>query len=794
MLFENILKTAFRKLSRHKAYSLMNITGLTLGLAGAILIFLLIRFETSFDGFHSRGSRLFKIITEESHNGNVEKTQGTPGPLAETLSSGYESIEKTTMVYYQGGALFTVKRDPSDAKFQEKSGVAFTSPSFFEMFDFPWIQGDPSSLNRPDALVLSKSLAKKFFGNREAIGQVVRYDNQKDLIVTGIVEDFPKNTDFQFTAMVSSELLRELSGWIYNWNNLSSNVLTYVLLKPGASPKDIESQTVGFHDKYRGDSMYRHLYHLEPVSETHFNVEAGNVLGRAVDRTTLTALGLIGLFIVLTASINFINMATAQAAGRSREIGVRKVLGAGRSQIALGFFGETFLLLLCAAVLAVGIVELAGPAIMHILDIQLHPSVWNVETIVFVSGLVVSVTFLAGFYPARVLSGFRPVLALKGKASTGGIALRRGLVVVQFAISQMLIVGTLVVVRQMDFVRNQNAGLKKDGVVVVPVPNSDASTLDALKVGLLSHSGVEKVSFSNSSAISENRWDATISYISNGQEEHYVSDLKFGDDQYIEAYGLELLAGRCYLKADTIAEFVVNESMIRQLGIASPVDAIGQRIRLGSRRPYMPIVGVVKDFQSTSMHEAIRPALLSSRTSAYQEAGIRIRGGDIGTSLRAIEAEWNQAFPKYVFEYQFLDERVEALYRQEQRVAFLFQVFAGMAILIGSIGLLGLVSYLVAQKTKEIGVRKVLGATVADILGLFSKEFAVLVGIAFVLAAPVAYLAMNAWLENFAYKISLGVGVFAIALAASVSIVIVTVGYKAFRAATANPVDALQYE
>lgn len=793
-MIRNYLRLAFRKLSRQQVYSVMNIAGLTLGITCSLIIFLIVRFEYSFDEFHSKKDRLFKIITHESHGDNLNVTQGSPGPLAEAIDGKFATIEKATLFVYGHTGLFTVSDAKNLSKFQEPSGVAYAEPAFFEMFDFLIVEGDAKSLDRPDALILTEGMAKKMFPDGHAIGRTVRYDNTHELVVTAIAADFPENTDFPLTAILSVKHLRSSEKWIFEWNNLSSQVQTYVLLKDGSDRASLEKQLLGFSDPYRQGSHYKHRYEVRPIRDIHFSVDARNNIDRTVSHGTLLALSLIGLFLILTACINFINMATAQAVNRSREVGVRKVLGAVRTQIIGGFIGETFVLVAMAGILSIGIVEMFGPAIVGALNIEANLSVRDVGALAFLGAVIAGVGLLAGLYPALVLSGFRPAAALKGKVATGGVIMRRGLVVVQFAISQMLIIGTTVVVMQMDFMQNQDMGFVKDGVVVLPLPDNDKTKMETLRTELMGISGIRSVSMTYSSAISENRWDANVTFVTNGDEENLVSDLKFADANFIDVYGLKLLAGRNVVNRDTIGEFVVNEAFIHKMGIRDPADAVGKTIRLGRSRPFLPIVGVVKDFNATSMHEHIRPLLMATRPQGYREIAIRLHTAGLAETMKSVEAAWNSAFPEFVFSSEFLDQRIESLYRQEKRVAFLFQVFAGIAIVIGCIGLLGLVSFMAAQKTKEIGVRKVLGATVVDILSIFTKEMAVLIALAFVVAAPVAYSVMQKWLDNFAYRIPVGAGVFILAITISLFIAGITIGYRALRAATANPVDSLRYE
>ncbi|MDL1876503.1 FtsX-like permease family protein [Cytophagia bacterium CHB2] len=440
--------------------------------------------------------------------------------------------------------------------------------------------------------------------------------------------------------------------------------------------------------------------------------------------------------------------------------------------------------------------ELLLPALNSMLRLKISLDLLgSLSVFSFLSILILAVSLLAGLYPAFVLSRFVPALALKSKVNTsaaGGLFLRRGLVVFQFIISQMLIIGTFIVTTQMDYFRNKEMGFDKQAIVTVPLPVNETAKLQTLRAQLLQNSHIRNVSFSYSSAASGNTWDTNLRHTLNGPEETFASDLKFADVNYIPTYGLKLVAGRSYVASDTISELVVNETFAKKIGY-TPHDLIGKMFKLG-RRPYMPIVGVVQDFHTRPLQEEIRPCLLAANRRAYYEASLKIEASNMKAALDHIEKIWGATFPEFVYRYEFLDERLAGFYEEELKMSQLFRAFAGIAIFIGCIGLLGLIAFMAAQRTKEIGVRKVLGATVVDILGLISKEFAVLIAVAFAVAAPVAYVVMNNWLENFAYRIDVGLGVFAMTIAVTLIIAGATIGYRALKAALANPVDALRYE
>lgn len=799
-MFKNYFVTTIRKLSRQKNYTAINVLGLALGMACCLFIFLIIQYELRFDRFHSKFDHIYRIVTDEKINDIVSETMGSPIPMAAALRQDFPNLEKVAVVFGNYGGLFAVAQDDGTVqRIQENERVAFVEPEFFEIFDFPWIAGDPKSLAEPNGVALTEEFAQKFFGNADPLGRTIRMDNQFDLKVIGVVKNFPSHTDFPFSVLISWKTLPQ-TGWdVEAWGNLSSNVNTYVVLPPNYSAQEFESQLVAFKEKYHPNAKdaNKRVHKVQPLSEVHYDGRYGNYGQRAISKATLWALGLIGVFLLVTACINFVNMATAQAINRAKEVGVRKVLGAFRSQLITQYLAETFIITLLGAALAVVLVELLLPTLNNVLQLRIRFDLFgNSSIFAFLFLLTLAVSLLAGLYPAFVLSHFMPALALKSKLHTsagGGLFLRRGLVVFQFIISQMLIIGTIIVTAQMDYFRNKEMGFDKQAIVTVPLPVNDAAKLQRLRTQLLQNSYVRNATFGYTSAASGNVWDTNLRHTLNGPEETFASDLKFADVNYIPTYALKLVAGRNYVESDTISEFVVNETFARKLGY-SPHALLGKMFKLGSRRPYMPIVGVVQDFHTRPLQEEIRPCLLAAHRRAYYEASIRIEAQNMKEALSHIENVWSAAFPEFVYRFEFLDQRLASFYQEELKMSQLFRVFAAIAIFIGCIGLLGLISFVAAQRTKEIGVRKVLGASVIDILGLISKDFAVLITIAFAVAAPVAYFVMNNWLENFAYRIDVGLGVFAATIAVTLIIASATVGYRALQAALANPIEALRYE
>ncbi|HTL08918.1 MAG TPA: FtsX-like permease family protein, partial [Chitinophagaceae bacterium] len=686
-------------------------------------------------------------------------------------------------------------------KFIEETGVIFTQPDYFALFNAQWLQGSATVLSMPGNIILDKTTATKYFGDwKNASGQYIKLDNAILLKVGGVVADAPANSDFPMKAFISYETVKQYGDkYNYNpeWGSLSSSFQVYVLLPQNVQASSIQAQLPGFAKKhYRPDSRRTNI--LQPMSALHFDTKYGSLGDHSTSKTILWTLSLIGVLIIIMASINFVNLSTAQAVGRSREVGIRKVLGSTRPQLIAQVMGETFLLVLLSVVLAVAVARLAMPYLSHVANVPASIPLLTGSTILFLLITMIVVTVLSGIYPSLIVSGFTPVLALKSKinaASIGGISLRRILVVTQFSISQVLIIGTIVAVSQMNYVRSADLGFNKEAVLVLPSYTDSAllSRMKPLKEALLKNADVLNVSLSSDVPSSDNNWASNFYFDNSGKDVDFPSFLKYADKDYFSTYGLQLVAGRGIDASDTMHEVVVNETMMKKLGIRDPEKMIGKTIRLGGGR-WLPIVGVVKDFKTNSLREDIKPTTISSRQSNYYTIGVKVRTNNLSRTTAAIQQLWQATYPEYAYESHFMDETIERFYRQENQLSLLYKIFAGIAIFISCLGLYGLVSYMAVQKTKEVGVRKVLGATTTNIVIMFSKEFTLLIAIAFLIAVPVAWYVMNGWLQNFVYRIHMSVGIFLLAIAASLLIAWITVGYRAVRAALANPVKSLRSE
>jgi putative ABC transport system permease protein len=807
-MLKNYFKIAFRNLLRHKGYSLINISGLAIGISACLLLFIVVKYELSYDKFQENYSQIYRVVTVDKHDDGLQYNPGVPTPLLETMRAQFPQVKTAALDAANGSQVMVLgdqeKVNGNNKKFIEWSGVFFTDPQFFDVFHYKFLSGNATALNEPNQVVLSQALAEKYFTDWHAvIGRLIKMDNAVTLKVAAILENTPDNSDFPLRLLVSFETLKkhaELYNYSTEWGSTSSNFQVYTLLPKNISTASFNGLLKAFSDKqYKGNVGSSRLHYLESLNDVHSDTRMENFGDHVTSKSTITTLILIGILIIVMACINFINLSTAQAVSRSKEVGIRKVLGGNRIQLFWQMMGETGLIVLLSIGLAMALSKFALPYIKHIASVPESLPLLNAGNIIFLLGIFLVITFFSGLYPSLILSGFKPALALKNKitsASIGGISLRRGLVVLQFAISQVLIIGTIVAISQMNFVRHADLGFNKDAIYVLR-GNTDSLSLsrhEAFKQDLLKLPGVQDVSFTSDVPSSDNNMGTNFSF-DHGKNFDFILFLKFGDENYLKTFGLQLVAGRNYNyeKSDTIKEALANETMIRKMGIQNPADAVGKDIRLGGDS-WIKLVGIVKDFKTNSLRESIKPIVIAGAKRFYEHTAIKIHSANILATHNAIEASWNKFYPEFAVSGSFLDESIAHFYRQEEQLSLLYKIFAGLAIFISCLGLYGLVSFMAVQRVKEVGIRKVLGASISNIVYLFSKEFLILITIAFIIATPVAWYMMNSWLSNFVYRINMNVGVFVLAVFISIVIALITVGYKAIKAAIANPVKSLRSE
>ena len=779
--------TGIRNLRKRLGYTLINIFGLALGIASCLLIFLVVRYELGYDAFNSKADRIYRV----NHH-SIDYNPRVSPAIAPAMRNDFPELEVAQFFYVDG--LFRIGND----RYNEKN-FAFADEYVPRVFDYQWIAGDPrSALTNPNSIVLTETYARKYFGTRDAMGQTINLNNQWDCKVTGIIRDLPGNTSLPLPLLVSmSTIKKEMADMGKYYYNIPGGNFTFIALPPGYPIQRVRARIHAFMEKNWGKDIAKEaVLLLQPLREVHFDQRYLDItVSPTTSKQTYWALAGIALFIIITACINFINLATGQAVTRAREVGVRKVLGARRPQLIGQFLGETALQVIAAMLLGLLAVALLIPQLSAWLDIHLQVSELR-EPIVMglLAALTVGVILLAGLYPAFVQSAFRPAVSLKGvpAVSRGNLTLRRGLVVLQFGISQLMIIGTVVVARQMDFFQNRDLGFNKEFVISFYLP--DSARRQVLWNQLVSDPAISAVSFSSGApAYMGNAAGYDAPQL--GLTGENITEVKFVDQHYIRMFGLTMLAGDTIARRtakDSVVPVIVNETLVHSLKIQDPRLAIGQQISANGTP--LRIMGVVRDFQSESKHKKRRACILAYDESNFYAASVRVNPVGIRATIDRIGKEWSALNPKGLFQYEFLDEHIASFYRQEQKVYTAFRLFSCIAILIGCLGLYGLIAFATLQRAREVGIRKVLGASISDILVLFGREFVWLILVAFVVAAPVAWLAMNAWLNNFAYRIGIGWGTFVAAIAVSVAIAAVTISWESLKAAVVNPVKSLRSE
>jgi putative ABC transport system permease protein len=801
-MLKNYLKVSFRNVLKQKAYSIITILGLSIGITCCLLIVLYVKQELSFDKFHSNADRIYRIAIETIRPEGTSYMALNPIPLAPVLKTEYPEIKKFTRIFFDDGNIVQFE----DKKFVE-DGLIFADPGFFEIFSFPFIKGSTSALlEDPSSVVITSSMAEKYFGNEEPIGKVIRYRNKYNFKITGVIDDVPVNSHFHFKFVFSFEALNEdIVGWNLDEWGAFPPLYTYVLFEKDINIEEFDRKTESFimrHHKQRG--LTRKIF-FQSLTDIHLRSHIESEIEPNNYASNLIILLIIGFFILGIACINYVNLATAYSSKRAKEVGIRKVLGAGRMQLVKQFMGESILFSIFSLFLSFVFVEfflspfssLVGKPIEFV-----YKDNMLFLTAVFFLALIVGI--ISGIYPALFLSRYKPIRVLKGKenigrSSFGQLFSREVLVVMQFIISIALIIGTLIVAQQLHFLRDTHLGFDKENTIVLPLfDESVRSKYETLKNEYMTHPHVLGVTACFKTPISDNSFVVNV-LSSDGLKgrTNFLINMNFVDFDYIDNFGIEMSSGRKFSKEFSThfrKTFIVNEAARKKLGFSSPEDALGKKFMIGVDRLEGAIIGVAKDYHIASLHEKIEPVALFYYPPLFSELAVRIQPHNRPETIKFLEKTWNELVPDYPFQFSFLDEEINRLYIGEEQTSKIIRTFSIIAIAIACLGLFGLAAYNTERRTKEIGIRKVLGATVSGIVYLLTKEFTVLVLIANIIAWPVAYYAMSRWLQGFAYRINIELLTFIVAATLALIIALITVSYHAFKAAYANPVEALRYE
>ena len=799
-------KQIFRSLRRHWSFTFINVLGLSIGTAAVVILLLIVFYENSFDSFHSGSDNLYRVVSETQRPTGTELEATVPYPTGRFLREERPGIKATQIHFSDETQVSIDNREPSI-----EENVIFADSLFFEVLDFAkvedfWISGNnETALDNPRQVILTRSKAEELFGDKNPVGEILNIDNKVDVEVVGVVNDPPNTSHLPFSMIISFSTLDEelLGGLDVNSFNFTSGGYTYVRLQQGQNPGGVETalQSVIKRKRTAEDSKQMRMY-LQPLAEIHFDpsFEESNP-SYTVSSEYLTMLLLLGGFILLIACVNYVNLSTSLAFTKSKEVGIKKTIGASKKQLFFHYMLETFSVTIIAAIIGFALAVLMLPTVNTLLGKSLH--IGLILNPYFLLGgllLIVLISFISGFYPALILSGFNPVNSLKNQVILPGkssVIFRKGLVVFQFATSIALIICTLVISRQMEFFQSKDLGFNKEAVIEVRLPETDSISREKFRTLLQEQPGIQEITFGLGAPISGSGLGVGLQAAQLPSDLEYTTKVIPSDGNYMDTYEMELLAGRWFLSSEEKnigSAVVVNKELAELLGYNNPADALGQIIQLGINNIRPTIVGVTENFHTSSFHEDISPVALTPFPYFYSAAGIRIDPGNMENILSRVESAWRTVFPKSVYEMKFIDETLAASYLQEKKDYQLFKAFSFISIFICCIGLWGLISFVVVRKTKEIGIRKVLGASISSIVFLLSRDFFKLIIIALLIASPVAWYFMSDWLQNFAYRINIGWLIFATAGFFALIIAFITVSYKAIKAAMANPVKNLRTE
>lgn len=803
-MIRNTLSLAIRHLLRNKIVSVINITGLSVGLTCCIVILIFVRYESSFDSFHDNAQNTYRVVQHTKFPERTQHWNTTAYPLAEALRTDHTDFLMVTQASGPVSRTFSVDDGTGSINRFEEKYVLFVDPWYPKVFNFTWLAGNPeTALNNPDAAVLTKSLIRKCFRQEiadphEVLGRTILLNGKDPLIITGVVDDAPGNTNLHYNILVAYSFFKKHNNYFAtNWSGNYQGT-TYVVLKTTSSKNKTEENISNWKKKYlKPEDDKKISYFLQPLEEIHNESLYGSSPGSyTMELNVLYAAVAIAAFILILASVNFINLTTAQAATRAKEVGVRKVIGGTRLKLITQFVGENTLLILITVALSIALSQSLLSQLNAFLTILNLKLVFQPFDVVIICAVGAAVIVLSALYPALVLSSFKPADALKNKAlltHSRGPSLRKFLIVLQFSVVQFFIIATIVTGSQMAFMQNKDLGFTKETVIMTPAPALDK--LEIFRHEMLAENTITDVAFGANPPVTVNgiRYGTSFRLPGQSEEEGQECQMKVADLNYIDFFKLKLLAGRGFTSLkERFDEFLVNEKLIRAMGWTSE-DAIGRKLVVNEGEG--TIVGVLKDFHNNSLQEEIDPCVMYNWIYFQDWAFIKIQSRyGFSPPLASIEKVWKEFSPEGVYSYSFLDDVMAINYANEQMIFNGFTLFSVLAIFIGCLGLFGLMSFLAIRKTKEVGIRKVLGASVAQIVTLFSKEFAWLVSIAFCLASPLAYYVMEQWLNDFAYRIPISWWMFVVGGATSLLIALATISYQSIKSALANPVDSLRNE
>jgi putative ABC transport system permease protein len=804
LMFKNYLKITLRNILKYKGYSVINILGLAIGMAACLLILIYVQDELSYDNFHKDGDRIFRIVLNvQSQAGQIEYAT-TPSSLAQALKNDYPQVEHITRLMNNPELMIRYE----DKKFNENR-IYHTDPEIFEVFNIQFLQGDARScLNRPRTVVITESIAKKYVDNENPLGKLLDFGYAK-CEITGVIKEFSHNSHLKFDFLLSLKPFNNENWMTAGWENFDGQTnltYTYIKLKPGTDIKFFKNQIKHLSERYAGgvqlkESGTQQSYFLQPIRSIHLHSNRRNEAEAPGSATDIAIFSAIAFLILLIACLNFINLTTARSVTRAKEVGMRKILGAFRLKLIKQFLGESLVLTIISLLIALVIIELSLPWFNGLVNKELNFDPFaNVNNILYLIGIVLCVGLIAGSYPAFFLASFRPAKILRGGSndSMQEHSIRKVLVIFQFAASIMLIVGTLIVYQQLRFMKKSDLGFDKDRLLVLPVPVGslfDKNSEEFIsKEFMKHHSVISATTTSFIPGMTKNLFKGSFKQIGEGDAKNYDMNIMMVDHDFINTYKIELTAGRAFEKdrsTDSENACLINEPAAKIFGWTSAEEAVGKRIEDFQERE---IIGIIKNFHFQSLQHIIEPLVLMINPDFFIYMTLRIDHQNLPETMAFVEQKWNELFPNEPFTYHFFDDIFDIQYRADEKFGTIILIFAGLAIFIACLGLFGLTLFTTERRTREIGIRKVLGSSISKIIFLLSKDLMKWVFIANIIALPIGWYVMSRWLQNFAYRITVGWWIFILSGMVALVIALISVSFQSVKAAVANPVESLRYE
>jgi putative ABC transport system permease protein len=816
-MFNNYFTIAVRNFLRNKTFSVINVLGLSIGLSAALVMFLIVYYEFSFDKFVPEGERVYRVVLDAKFSGTEGHSAGLPSPLGSAIENEVTGVEKTVPVFqFQGDGTakveVTTTRPRKRSIYKKQPDIVFTNPQYFSLLGYSWIVGSPKTgMQDPFSVVLTESSAKQYFPGipvADVIGKQITY-NDVTTTVSGVVKDLNETTAFTANQFISLATIAKTNlqdrFMMTVWNDWMAYSQLYIKLSKGINPQATEAQLKVLLNKYNKsankDANNTTSFHLQPLNDIHFNRLYQSVGGRVADKTTLYGLLAIAAFLLLLGCINFINLTTAQATKRAKEIGIRKTMGSSRKQLVLQFLSETFFITIIATVISVALIPLLLNMFTDFIPPGLHFDLLNQpKLIVFLLILIIAVSFFSGLYPALILSRCKPVSILKGQAfndsgQTRNAWVRKTLTVSQFVIAQFFIIATLMVSKQINYSMNADLGFKKDAVITFEIPRD--TVVSHGKQLLHQIQSIPEVEIASSGFLSPADLGVAFTNITYPEKKDIVANvqIRWGDPNYLKVYQIKLLAGRNVEASDSMKELIINETYAKILGFNKPAEALNKYLNFNHKD--MPIIGVMQDFHDQSFRVSISPIAFAGNNGTTYHVRLKpnnANGKVWQSAIEKIGKAYKQIYPEEDFKYSFFDETISKMYQNEQHTARLLKWASGLAIFISCLGLLGLVIYITNSRTKEIGIRKILGASVATIVSILSKDFMKLVLLAFLIAAPIAWWASYKWLQDFVYRTPMSWWVFALSGLVMILLAVITLSLQTIKAALSNPVKSLRTE